>query len=181
MNVTLIGVFSLTAPGVEGGLYQMLSHGIVSSALFLCVGVLYNRHHSRRLKYYGGVAHGMPMFVTLFRIFTMANIALPGTSSFVGEFLILLGAFNVNTAAAFGGATGMVLGGGYALWLYNRVAYGNVKTQFIGAWDDLNPLEWAILLPLALLTIFGGVYPEPFLDTMRESVAHLIEQVHRNS
>jgi NADH-quinone oxidoreductase subunit M len=181
MNVTLIGVFSLTAPGVEGGLYQMLSHGIVSSALFLCVGVLYDRHHTRRLKYYGGVAHAMPMYVTLFLIFTMANIALPGTSSFVGEFLILLGAFNVNTAAAFGGATGMVLGGGYALWLFNRVAYGNVKTQFMGAWDDLNRREWAILLPLALITIYGGVYPEPFLDTMRESVAHLIEQVHRNS
>merc|ERR1711898_73575 len=150
MNVTLIGVFSLTAPGVEGGLYQMLSHGIVSSALFLCVGVLYDRHHTRLLKYYGGVAHAMPMYVTLFLVFTMANIALPGTSSFVGEFLILLGAFNV-------------------------------KTQFMGAFDDLNHREWAVLLPLALITVYGGVYPEPFRDTMRESVAHLIEQVHRGS
>ena len=181
MNVTLIGVFSLTAPGEEGGIYQMLSHGIVSSALFLCVGVLYDRHHTRLLKYYGGVAHAMPMYVTLFLVFTMANIALPGTSSFVGEFLILLGAFNVNTAAAFGGATGMVLGGGYALWLFNRVAYGNLNTKFLGAFDDLNRREWAVLLPLALITVYGGVYPEPFLDTMRESVANLIEQVHLGS
>jgi proton-translocating NADH-quinone oxidoreductase chain M len=181
MNVTLIGVFSLTVPGVEGGIYQMLSHGIVSSALFLCVGVLYDRHHTRLLKYYGGVAHAMPMYVTLFLVFTMANIARPGTSSFVGEFLILLGAFNVNTAAAFGGATGMVLGGGYALWLYNRVAYGNVKTQFMGAFDDLNHREWAVLLPLALITVYGGIYPEPFRSAMHESVQHLIVTVHAGS
>jgi len=92
-----------------------------------------------------------------------------------------LGAFNVNTAAAFGGATGMVLGGGYALWLFNRVAYGNLNTKFLGAFDDLNRREWAVLLPLALITVYGGVYPEPFLDTMRESVANLIEQVHLGS
>jgi NADH:ubiquinone oxidoreductase subunit 4 (subunit M) len=115
MAVTLIGAFSLTAAGIEGSIFQMLSHGLVASALFLCVGVLYDRHHTRLIKYYGGVAHSIPIFVVLFLIFTMANIALPGTSSFVGEFLILLGAFQVNTAAAFGGATGMVLGGGYSL------------------------------------------------------------------
>ncbi len=181
MNVTLLGVFSLTVPGVEGGIYQMLSHGIVSSALFLCVGVRYDRHHTRLLKYYGGVAHAMPIYVTLFRIFTMANIALPGTSSFVGEFLIRLGVFNVNTAAAMGGATGMVLGGGYALWLYNRVAYGNVKTQYFGVFDDVSKREWAVLAPLAFITIFGGIYPEPFLATIHVSVSNLIEQVHRGS
>jgi NADH-quinone oxidoreductase subunit M len=115
ISVTLIGLFSRTSQGVEGSIFQMLSHGLVAGALFLCVGVLYERHHTRLIKYYGGVAHSIPIFVTLFRIFTMANIARPGTASFVGEFLILLGAFQVNTTAAFGGATGMVLGGAYSL------------------------------------------------------------------
>jgi NADH-quinone oxidoreductase subunit M len=115
IGVTIIGAFSLTTIGIEGSIFQILSHGLVASALFLCVGVLYDRHHTRLIKYYSGVAHSIPIFVTLFIIFTIANIALPGTSSFVGEFLILLGAFQVNTVAAFGGATGIILGGGYSL------------------------------------------------------------------
>jgi len=178
INVTLVGIFALTAPGIEGGIYQMLSHGVVASALFLCVGVMYDRHHTRLVKYYGGVAQAMPLFVTIFLVFTIANIALPGTSSFVGEFLILLGAFQANTTAAFGAATGMVLGGGYSLWLFNRVAYGNLKTQFITRFEDINVREWWVFFPLVFLTIFGGIYPEPFLDTMRESVANLIQQVN---
>ena len=131
MNVILIGMFAMNAQGLEGAMIQQLAHGFVSSALFLCVGVLYDRHHTRLVKYYSGMAHTMPIFVTIFLFFTLANIAMPGTAGFVGEFLILVGAFQVNTTIAVLGATGMVLGGGYSLWLFNRIAYGNLKVQAI--------------------------------------------------
>jgi proton-translocating NADH-quinone oxidoreductase chain M len=119
MNVILIGMFAMNAQGLEGAMIQQLAHGFVASALFLCVGVLYDRHHTRLVKYYGGMAHTMPIFVTIFMFFTMANIAMPLTAGFVGEFLILVGAFQANTTIAVLGATGMVLGGGYSLWLFN--------------------------------------------------------------
>merc|ERR1712138_115300 len=131
MNLVVMGFFCFNTVGLEGAIIQSISHGFVSSALFLVIGVVYDRHHTRMVKYYSGLVHTMPLFITIFLVFTMANIALPGTSSFVGEFLILLGTFQANTTAAVGGATGMVLGGGYSLWLFNRVAYGNLKTQFI--------------------------------------------------
>ena len=180
MNVILIGMFALNAQGIEGALVQMISHGFVASALFLCVGVVYDRHHSRMVKYYSGLAHTMPIYVTIFLIFTMANIALPGTGSFVGEFLILVGAFQANTTITFLGATGMVLGGAYSLWLYNRLAFGNLKTQYIGAFSDMNRREFYVQLPLILGTLFLGIYPEIFIDPMHVSVANLIEhiQVH---
>lgn len=175
MNLTLVGLFSLTAQGVEGSILQMLSHGLVSGALFLCVGVLYDRHHSRMVKYYSGLAHTMPLYATIFLFFTMANIGLPGTSSFVGEFMILLGIFQTNTFTAVLSATGMILGGAYSLWLYNRVSYGNLKTQYIGFSVDLNRREFMGLLPLVLLTLIMGIYPEIFLEPMHTSCANLSE------
>lgn len=174
-NRTLVGLRSLTAAGLEGSIYQRLSHGVVSGALFLCVGVVYDRHHTRRIHYYGGLAHTRPRYITLFLLFTRANIALPGTSSFVGEFLILVGAWEGNTTAAILSATGRVLGGGYSLWLFNRLAYGNLKTQYLGYSVDLNRREWVTFVPLAILAIVRGVYPQPWLDTRHRSCANLLE------
>ena len=178
MNVILIGMFAMNAQGLEGAMIQQLAHGFVASALFLCVGVLYDRHHTRLVKYYGGMAHTMPIFVTIFLFFTMANIAMPVTAGFVGEFLILVGAFQANTTIAVLGATGMVLGGGYSLWLFNRIAYGNLKVQALKAFSDMNRREFFIQLPLILGTIVMGIYPEIFLDPMHVSVANLIEHVN---
>lgn len=177
MNLVLIGIFSFNIPGLEGAILQSLSHGFVSGALFLCVGVIYDRHHTRMIKYYGGLVHTMPIFATLFLFFTMANIALPGTSSFVGEFLILVGAFKANTTITFLGATGMVLGGGYSLWLYNRVAFGNIKLQYTNKFFDMNKREFLVFLPLAFGTLFMGIYPEVFLDPIHMSVNNLVNQV----
>jgi proton-translocating NADH-quinone oxidoreductase chain M len=178
MNVILVGMFALNANGLEGAMIQQLSHGLVSSALFLGVGVLYDRHHSRLVKYYGGMAHVMPIFVMIFLFFTMANIALPGTSSFVGEFLILVGAFQANTMVTMLAATGMVLGGAYSLWLYNRVAFGNLKVQSIHEFSDINRREFFVQLPLILGTLLMGIYPEIFLDPMHVSIANLVEQIN---
>jgi len=175
MNMTLVGLFSLTPQGVEGALRQMLSHGRVSGALFMCVGVLYDRHHSRLVSYYGGVAQTMPIYARVFRFFTMANIALPGTSSFVGEFMILVGIFQTNTLVALRSATGMVLGGAYSLWLFNRVAYGNLKTQYVGVSVDLNRRERMMFVPLIIRTLRMGVVPGVFLDSIHVSCANLIE------
>jgi len=177
INMTLVGLFSRTQQGVEGALLQMLSHGLVSGALFMCIGVLYDRHHTRRVSYYGGVAQTMPRFVTVFRFFTMANIALPGTSSFVGEFRILVGIFQTNPFVAIMSATGMVLGGAYSLWLFNRVAYGNLKVQYVGVSLDLIRREWRMFRPLVVLTLRMGLYPEIFLEPMHSSVFHRIEHV----
>jgi len=177
MNMTLVGLFSRTPQGVEGALLQMLSHGLVSGALFMCVGVLYDRHHTRRVSYYGGVAQTMPVYAAIFRFFTMANIALPGTSSFVGEFMILVGIFQTNSFVAVMSATGMVLGGAYSLWLYNRVAYGNLKTSYVGVSVDVNRRERRMFVPLIALTLRMGIRPGVFLEPMHASVANLLEHV----
>lgn len=175
INLTLVGLFSLTSQGVEGSILQMLSHGLVSGALFFCVGVLYDRHHSRMVHYYSGLTTTMPIFVTIFLFFTIANIALPGTSSFVGEFLILLGVFQTNTFAAVLSATGIILGGAYSLWVYNRVAYGNIKTNYISYSIDINKREFGVFLPLVILTLVIGLYPKIFLDVIHVSCSNLIE------
>jgi proton-translocating NADH-quinone oxidoreductase chain M len=177
MNVILIGIFALNAQGLEGAMIQQLAHGLVASALFFCVGVIYDRHHTRLVTYYGGLAHTMPLYVSIFMFFTMANIAFPLTANFVGEFLILVGAFQVNTTIAFLGATGMVLGGGYSLWLFNRVAFGNLKIQSLKAFSDINRRECFIQFPLLLGTLVMGIYPEIFLDPMHVSVANWIEHI----
>ena len=177
MNLVVIGLFSFNIIGMEGAMLQSLSHGFVASALFLIIGVIYDRHHTRMVKYYGGLVHTMPIFTIIFLVFTMANIALPGTSSFVGELLILTGAYKTNTTITFIGATGMVLGGGYSLWLFNRVAYGNLKTQYLHQFCDIEKREFFVFLPLIVGTLFMGIYPEIFLDTMHISINNLIDQI----
>jgi NADH-quinone oxidoreductase subunit M len=181
MNMTLVGLFSMTEQGVEGALFQMLSHGLVASALFMVIGVLYDRYHTRRVTYYGGVAQTMPRFAGVFLFFTIANIALPGTSSFVGERMILLGIVQTNTRVTRRSATGMVLGGAYSLWLYNRVAYGNLKTLYIGEhMSDLDRREWMMFLPLRVRTLWLGRYPSCVLDMVHVSCVSRIEHVRRN-
>ena len=177
MNLVLIGMFVYNLQGLEGSILQQLSHGLVSGALFLCVGVIYDRHHTRLVKYYSGLAHTMPIYIAIFMFFSMANIALPGTSSFVGEFLILAGAFQTNTTVCVLSATGMILGGGYSLWLFNRVAFGNIKVQYMGAFSDVDKREFATLLPLIILTLVMGIYPEIFLDPMHLSCSNLLAQL----
>ena len=170
MNLVMIGLFTGTVIGIEAALLQSLSHGFVSSALFLIIGVLYDRWHSRVVKYYGGLTHTMPIFIIIFLFFTMANLGLPGTSSFIGEFLLLVSAFEANTTACFFAATSMVLGGAYSLWLFNRIAYGNIK--LIGL--DLSCREFVVFLPLVLGTLFMGVYPNIFFSPMHAAVSNLV-------
>jgi proton-translocating NADH-quinone oxidoreductase chain M len=178
MNLVLIGMFVYNLQGLEGSILQQLSHGLVSGALFLCVGVIYDRHHTRLVKYYSGLAHTMPIYIAIFMFFSMANIALPGTSSFVGEFLILAGAFQTNTTVCVLSATGMILGGGYSLWLFNRVAFGNIKIQYMNVFSDVDKREFATLLPLIILTLVMGIYPEIFLDPMHSSCANLLACIY---
>jgi proton-translocating NADH-quinone oxidoreductase chain M len=176
MNFVTLGLFSLNTQGIEGSILLMLSHGLVSPALFLCVGVLYDRHKTRLLRYYSGCARTMPIFAVLFVFFTMANISLPGTSSFIGEFLVFIGAYQSNTFITFLAATGMVLGAAYGLWLCNRLLYGVVKPHFITTYSDVSRREFFMLLPFVLGILWMGIYPEPFLETIHCSVSNLIHQ-----
>lgn len=160
MNLVMMGIFSFNVIGFEGSFLQSLSHGFVASALFFLIGVIYERYHSRLITYYGGLTLVMPLYILIFLFFTMANIAMPGTSSFVGEFLILEGIFKENIIASVFGATGIVLGGGYSLWLYNRLAYGNLKNEFIRDYSDITLREFCIFFPLILGTFVLGIYPE---------------------
>ena len=178
MNLVMVGLFSFNTVGVEGAILQSLSHGFVASALFLSIGVVYDRHHTRMVKYYGGLVHTMPLYVSIFLFFTMSNIGLPGTGSFVGEFLILTGSFKVNTSITFLSATGMVIGACYSLWLFNRVSYGNLKTQYFNCYTDLNKREFLTFLPLILGTLIMGLYPEIFLESIHMSVNMLIESMY---
>jgi proton-translocating NADH-quinone oxidoreductase chain M len=174
MNFVTLGLFSLNTQGIEGSLLLMLSHGLVSPALFLCVGVLYDRHKTRLLRYYAGCGRTMPIFAIFFVFFTMANISLPGTSSFIGEFLVLIGAYQNNSAIAVLAATGMVLGAAYALWLCNRLLYGVVKPYYMSTFSDVSRREFFMLSPFVLAIIWMGVYPEPFLEAIHCSVSNLV-------
>lgn len=178
MNVVVIGIFSFNAVGLEGAILQSLSHGFVASALFAIIGVVYERYKTRLVKYYGGLVHTMPLYTTIFLFFTMANIGFPGTSNFIGEFLILAGSFKVNTSVTFFGATGMVLGGCYALWLFNRIAFGNLKTQYINTTLDINKREFFVFLPLITYTLVLGILPNTALSIMHASVNNLIENMY---
>lgn len=171
MNFVTIGLFSLNLQGIEGSIVLMLSHGLVSSALFLCIGALYERHKTRLVHYYGGIVATMPIFSILFLFFMLANMSLPGTSSFVGEFLILLGAFQKNTLTAVLAAIGMILGAAYTLWLTNRVLFGGPKFKALA---DLNRREVFMLLPFVIGVLWMGIYPEVFLDCMHTSVNTLL-------
>nr|YP_448627.1 NADH dehydrogenase subunit 4 [Fucus vesiculosus]AAR29321.1 NADH dehydrogenase subunit 4 [Fucus vesiculosus] len=170
MNLVMIGLFTGTVIGIEAAILQSLSHGFVSSALFLIIGVLYDRWHTRGVKYYGGLTHTMPIFIIIFLFFTMANLGLPGTSSFVGEFLLFVSAFEANTTSCFFAATSMILGGVYSLWLFNRIAYGNIK--LIGS--DLSYREFVVFFPLVLGTLVMGIYPDIFFCPMHASVSNLV-------
>ena len=175
MNLVMVGLFSFNIIGLEGAILQSLSHGFVASALFLIIGVVYDRHHTRMVKYYGGLVHTMPLYVMIFLFFTMSNIGLPGTGSFVGEFLILTGSFKTNTTITFISATGMIIGGCYSLWLFNRIAYGNLKTQYFQVYLDINKREFLTFFPLILGTFVMGLYPKVFLDSIHLSVNTLVE------
>lgn len=174
MNFVTLGLFSLNAQGIEGSILLMLSHGLVSPALFLCVGILYDRHKTRLLRYYSGCARTMPLFAVFFVFFTMANISLPGTSSFIGEFLVFIGTYQSHSFIAFLAATGMVLGAAYGLWLCNRLLYGVVKPHFIHVFSDVSRREFFMLLPFVLGILWMGIYPEPFLDVLHCSVSTLL-------
>ena len=176
MGFVTIGIFTFTVQGVEGGIVLMLSHGIVSAALFLCVGVIYDRIHSRDIDRYGGLVHRMPMYAFAFMVFTLASVGLPGTSGFVGEIMVLIGVYQVSTWVAALSATGVILGAAYMLWLYRRVIFGELVKDELRSILDLDRREIAIFAPLIAVTIFMGVYPEPFIAVMRESVAHLLQQ-----
>jgi NADH-quinone oxidoreductase subunit M len=174
MGIVTIGIFTFNVQGISGALFQMLSHGVVSGALFLCVGVLYDRVHSREIARYGGVAKIMPAYAMVFMLFTMASVALPGTAGFPGELLVILGAWKVNAWVALGAATGMILGAAYMLWLYRRVAFTKITREDLRALLDLSPREHAVFAPLILLTLWMGLYPSSFLSFFEASVTHLV-------
>ncbi|SIP97524.1 NADH dehydrogenase subunit M [Rhizobium sp. RU20A] len=174
MGYVTMGIFAANVQGVQGALFQMLSHGIVSGALFLCVGVVYDRLHTREISAYGGLVNNMPKYAVAFMVFTMANVGLPGTSGFVGEALTLLGAFRANTWVALFAATGVILSAAYALWLYRRVVFGALEKESLKKLLDLSAREKLILYPMVILTIFFGVYPAPVFDATAASVDQLI-------
>ncbi|WP_336065270.1 NADH-quinone oxidoreductase subunit M [Nitratireductor rhodophyticola] len=177
MGFVTMGIFAINEQGVQGAIFQMLSHGLVSGALFLCVGVIYDRMHTREIAAYGGLVNNMPKYATVFMIFTMANVGLPGTSGFVGEFLTLLSVFKVNTWVALFATTGVILSAGYALWLYRRVIFGSLTKESLKGMLDLSAREKLILYPLVALVIFFGVYPAPILDATAVSVEALVNNV----
>jgi NADH-quinone oxidoreductase subunit M len=179
MGLVTLGTFTFSHEGIDGGIFQMLSHGIVSGALFLCVGVVYDRMHTRLISAYGGLVNRMPLYAAFFMVFTLANVGLPGTSGFVGEFLTLLAAFRFNTWLAIIGTTSVVLSAAYALWLYGRMIFGSLDKTSLKAILDLSPREIAFMAPLVVITIALGIYPKPIFDVTRVSVAHLVELHHQ--
>jgi NADH-quinone oxidoreductase subunit M len=180
MGFVTLGFFLFSQLGVEGGLIQMISHGFVSAALFLCVGVMYDRMHSRQIADYGGVVNTMPKFASFMMLFAMANAGLPATSGFVGEFLVVLAAVKVNFWLGFAAATIMILGAAYTLWMYKRVIYGAIANANVAALTDVGSREFWLLASVALLVLWMGVWPKPFVDVMHNSVADLLTHVSRS-
>ncbi len=178
MGFVTMGIFSFTRQGIDGAIFQMISHGFVSGALFLCVGVVYDRMHTREIAAYGGLVNRMPLYAFVFLLFTMANVGLPGTSGFVGEFMTLLGTFKNNTWVAFFATSGMILSAVYALPLYRRVAFGALVKDALKHMPDITPRELATLAPLAALAIFFGFYPSPILDLFGVPVESLLKTLH---
>ncbi|WIY54419.1 NADH-quinone oxidoreductase subunit M [Devosia sp. YIM 151766] len=176
MGFVTMGIFAGNALGIQGAMFQMISHGIVSGALFLCVGVIYDRMHTREIAAYGGLVERMPQYAFAFMVFTMANVGLPGTSGFVGEFLTMIAVFQVNTWVAFGAALGVILSASYALWLYRRIIFGALTKDSLKSILDLNLREKVVLYPLLALTVVFGFYPAPILDTTAAAVNNLVAQ-----
>jgi NADH-quinone oxidoreductase subunit M len=180
MGFVTLGIFTLKQQGIEGSIIQMISHGLVSAALFLCVGVVYDRIHSRLINTYGGIVSIIPKYSILFMLFTLAALGLPGTSGFIGEFLILMGAFKDNFLVAVIASLGVIFGAAYMLWLYKRVVFGEIVNKDLLKMPDLNKSEFTILIILALPTLFFGFYPEPLINTIEVSVKDLIEMYKIN-
>ena len=180
MGFVTIGIFTLTMQGLQGGIFLMLSHGLVSAGLFLCVGVVYDRMHTHEISVFGGLVNRMPLYAAVFMIFTLANVGLPGTSGFIGEFLSLLGVFQVNTWVATLAATGVILSACYALWLYRRIIFGEITNPALKALQDLSLREVAVMVPLILLTIYFGFHPNPVLDVTATSVEALMADFKAN-
>jgi len=174
MGIVTVGAFILNLQSVQGSMFTMLSHGIVSAALFLCVGVIYDRMHTHEIAVFGGLVHRMPRYAFIFMFFTLASIGLPGLSGFIGEFLVLIGAFKVNTWVAFLSATSLILGAAYALWLYRKIIFGELTKDSLKAILDMNKREVVVFLPLVLLTLWMGIYPNSFLDPMAPSIDKLV-------
>jgi NADH-quinone oxidoreductase subunit M len=179
MAIVTLGLFTFNRQGIEGAMMVMLGHGLVSGALFLCVGVIYDRLHTREIDRYGGLAINMPKYAILFMLFTMASVGLPGTSNFVGELLALMGTYQVSTLATLIATTGIILGAGYMLYLYRRVVFGDLTKDDVKAMPDLNKREMALLAPIAAAVLWMGVYPETFLAPMRADVATLLARIER--
>jgi len=178
MGFVTMGIFAVTAQGISGGIFQMISHGIVSAALFLCVGVIYDRMHTREIAAYGGLVNRMPIFAFVFMMFALANVGLPGTSGFVGEFLTLIGTFRVNNWVATLATLGTILSAAYMLWLYRKVVFGRLEKPNLLWIKDIGWREITVLTPLVILTILIGVYPKPVLDFSAASVTQLIDNYH---
>jgi len=177
MGFVTLGTFLFNAQAVEGAIIQMISHGFISGALFLCVGVLYDRMHTRNIADYGGVANRMPVFAALFMLFAMANAGLPGTSGFVGEFLVIMGAMQVNFWYAFAASATLIFGAAYTLWMYKRVVFGAVANDHVAQLKDINAREFLILAVLAVLTLWMGIWPQPFVEVLHVSVNDLLAHV----
>jgi NADH-quinone oxidoreductase subunit M len=175
MGFVTMGIFAATTQGVSGGIFQMISHGVVSAALFLCVGVVYDRMHTREIAAYGGLVNRMPLYAAAFMVFTLANVGLPGTSGFIGEFLALIGTFKVNIWVATLATIGTILSACYALWLYRKVILGALVKPSLAGLKDLDYREIITLGPLVVLTILFGIYPKPVLDISAASVAQLLD------
>ena len=177
MGFVTLGIFIFNVLGVEGALVQMISHGFISAAMFLCVGVMYDRVHSRQIADYGGVVNTMPIFASFFMLFAMANSGLPGTSGFVGEFMVILGSIKVNFWYAFLAATTLIFGAAYTLWMYKRVVFGPVANDHVAKLQDIGGREFSFLALLAVAVLFMGLYPKPFTDVMHISVTELLNHV----
>jgi NADH-quinone oxidoreductase subunit M len=177
MGFVTLGLFIFNTQGMEGAVIQMISHGFISAAMFLCVGVLYDRMHTRNISDYGGVVNTMPVFAAFFMLFAMANAGLPGTSGFVGEFTVILGAMQANFWYAFLAATTLILGAAYTLWMYKRVVFGAVANAHVAALKDINLREFVVLGALAVAVLVMGVWPQPFAELMHASVNDILSHV----
>ncbi len=178
MGYVTMGIFAANQQGVDGAIFQMISHGFISGALFLCVGVIYDRMHTREIDAYGGLVNRMPAYALVFMFFTMANVGLPGTSGFIGEFLVLMGIFQVNTWVAAVATTGVILSAAYALWLYRRVVFGDLIKEALKSITDMDRREKMIFAPLVAMTLLLGVYPSLVTDIIGPSVTALITDYH---
>ena len=175
MGFVTLGIFTMTKQGIEGSIFQMISHGLISAALFLSVGVVYERHHTRLINKYGGLVQIMPKYAIVFMVFTLGAIGLPGTSGFVGEFLILIGTFKKSFLVATIASLGVILGAAYMLWLYKRIIFGEIINNELKSMIDLKKFEILILFSLVIPIIFFGLYPEPLINSMEVSVGNLLD------